>query len=146
MKRKGEAGFTLLEVMVSVAVMAVGVVPLLVTHSSTVANIRRAREMTVAALLARDRMAELEAYGFKALSEGMDLFGSPGDDGDNPFPFLKAEEKIEEIEPLALLEAEVSLARRFRRDDGKKDPAGAAPVGYIVNLYFEPEEESALEE
>jgi len=52
------AGFTLLEVMMATAVLAVGVVPLLVTHAATVANIRRGREMTFAALLARERLAE----------------------------------------------------------------------------------------
>lgn len=141
----GNSGFTLLEVMISVAVLAVGVVPLLVTHASTVANLRRSREMTVAALLARDRLAELEAYGFTALSEGLGMFGQPGGGGDG-HPFLNFEEKVEETEPLSLLEAQVKAVRRFRPPGQEEDPGGSIPATYIVNLYFEPEEELIPEE
>ncbi len=142
-KSLGNAGFTLLEVMVAVAVLAVGVVPLLVTHATTVANIRRGRELTVASLLARERLAELEVYGFSALVAEAEFFGTPGSSGpgDEPHPFLKLEEKVEEIEAEALLEARIEAVRLNRPTGEGEDPSGVKLTTYIVNLYFEPEED-----
>ncbi len=143
MKPGKNSGFTLLEVMVATAVLAIGVVPLLVTHANTVANIRRSREMTVASLLARDRLAELEVYGFAALAGEAGFFASPlpGGPGAEPHPFLDIEEEVREVELLALLEARVEANRRFRPPGDGEDRGGARFSTYIVNLYFELEEE-----
>lgn len=154
-KSVGTAGFTLLEVMVAVAVLAVGVVPLLVTHGATVSNIRRGREVTLASLLARERLAELEVIGFKSLSIEADFFGFPG--GAPPkkgaHPFLTLEEAVEEIEAEAMLEVRVEALRRLQSSGGGKDPSGEEknPSGvklatYIVNLYFDPDEDSEMTE
>lgn len=147
-KWASDEGFTLLEVMVAVAVLAVGVVPLLVVHTATVANIRRGRELTVAALLARERLAEMEVFGYSALSAESELSGFPGAaaPGDEIPAFLKIEEAVEEIEIGGLLEAEVEALRRLPRSGEEKDPSGVKLATYIVNLYFEPEEDLELEE
>ncbi len=136
------AGFTLLEVMVAVAILAVGVVPLLVTHATTVANIRRGRELTVAGLMARERLAELEIYGFSALADEAGLFGMPGSPGpqEETHPALKLDEEVEEIETAALLEAKVEVNRRNRPSGQEDDLSEITLATYIVNLYFEPEE------
>jgi prepilin-type N-terminal cleavage/methylation domain-containing protein len=136
------AGFTLLEVMVAVAILAVGVVPLLVTHATTVSNIRRGRELTVAGLMARERLAELEVYGFSALADEAGLFEPPGSSGpgSEPHPALKLEEGVEEIELAALLEAKVEVNRRNRPTGKEDDQSEVTLATYIVNLYFEPEE------
>lgn len=146
--REKSAGFTLLEVMVAVAVLAVGVVPLLVTHAATVANIRRSRELTVASLLARDRLAGLEVYGFLALSGETDLFPPVAgpESGAAPPAFLEIEQEVEEIEKLALLEARVAVNRLPRPAGKDKDRPELDFATYIVNLYFEPEKELVVEE
>ncbi len=142
MKSGNNSGFTLLEVMVATAILAIGVVPLLVTHANTVANIRRSREVTVASLLARDRLAELEVYGFAALAGEAGFFGLlPDGPGAEPHPFLEIEEEVREVEMLALLEARVEANRRFRPPGEGDDRGGAQFSTYIVNLYFELEEE-----
>lgn len=148
MKVPTNSGFTLLEVMVATAVLAIGVVPLLVTHANTVANIRRSRELTVASLLARDRLAELEVYGFAALAGEGSFFGPPpsAGPGTEPHPFLEIGEEVEEVEPLALLEARVEANRRYRPDGEEEDRGGARFSTYIVNLYFESEEEFGWDE
>ena len=114
----------------------------MVTHASTVANIRRGREMTVASLQARNRMAEMEAYGFLMLSEGTETIGLPGTPGseEEEHPFLQSEEEVEVIEESVLLEASVESSRRYRAAKEEDDPAGASLSTYIANLYFELEE------
>ncbi len=142
MKSGNNSGFTLLEVMVATAVLAIGVVPLLVTHANTVANIRRSREMTVASLQARDRLAELEVYGFEGLAGAGSIFGLlPAGPGAEPHPFLEIEEEVEEVDLSALLRARVTANRRYRPAGTEEDPGGARFSTYIVNLYFEEEED-----
>jgi len=145
---KKNAGFTLLEVMMATAVLAVGAVPLLVTHASTVANMRRSREMSIAALLARDRLAQLEVYGFVLLAADPGLYALPGGPGPaEELPsFLKLEEKVEEIDKNLLLEARIDAGRQFRPEGKEDDPGGSKLATFIANLYFEPEEDSELEE
>lgn len=143
------AGFTLLEVMVAVSILAVGVVPLLVTHAQTVANIRRSRELTVAALTARDRLAELEVYGFSALAGPMAFFGPDLDSGfgGEPHQFLQSEEEMgEQKGPFGIrfLKVSVNVKPLFRPAEDTDIRSGISLNTYIVNLYFE-EEESKLE-
>ncbi len=154
-KSVGAEGFTLLEVMVAVAVLAIGVVPLLVTHGATVSNIRRGREVTLASLLARERLAELEVIGFAALNAeaGFPSYPGGGPPSKDPHPFLKLEEAVEEIEVEAMLEVRVGALRRLQSSGGGKEPSGEGedPSGvrlatYIVSLYFDPDEDLEMEE
>ncbi len=146
---RSDSGFTLLEVLMATAVLAVGLVPLLVTHATTVANIRRSREMTVALLQTRDRLAELEAYGYLVLSGeegGFGLDGSPGP-GSEEHRFLKFEEEIKENEKLEveMLEVRAGASRKFRPGGEKEDPAGSVFSTNVVHLYFETEEKTVEE-
>ncbi|CAK8721040.1 MAG: type II secretion system protein I [Candidatus Electronema aureum] len=63
-----EAAFTLLEVMVAVAVIAMSFVALLSSQSQSLSIAAISRFETSAALLVRQKLAELEAEGFDSLS------------------------------------------------------------------------------
>lgn len=68
MKRQiEEAGFTLLEVMIAVVILAVGLASLFTSEVGAVKIAQRARTTTIATLLARCKMAEVEE---KVLKEG----------------------------------------------------------------------------
>ena len=134
-------GFTLLEVMIAVAVLAAGVVPLLVTHAATVRNLRRARELTQAGLLAQSRIGTLEGFGFAALrgDDGLYQEALIGGEEEEDFPYLTVKEEITEDENL--LRAEVAVVAKYGAPAKEKERSGVDLVTYIVNLYFEPEEE-----
>ncbi len=71
------SGFTLLEVMIAVAVMAISLTTLLGSQSQSISLANEARFYTTAALLGKARMAELELAGVGNLqSDGGDF----GDD------------------------------------------------------------------
>lgn len=73
-RRKQEAAFTLLEVMVAVAVIAISFVSLLASQSQSLSVAGEARFRTIASLLAKQKLAELEAGGFANLSSGSGQF------------------------------------------------------------------------
>ena len=64
----GESGFTLLEVLVAFAVLAVMIVPILQVFGGGLGSTETARAYSTAALLARSRLAEVGAE--EALEEG----------------------------------------------------------------------------
>lgn len=68
-------GFTLLEVMVAVAVLAIGLTALLGSHSQSVSLAAEAKFYTTAAFLAQQKMAELELAGFQDLDSEAGDFG-----------------------------------------------------------------------
>jgi general secretion pathway protein I len=63
-------GFTLLEVMIAVAVIAMSFTALLSAQSQSLSIAARSRFESAAALLARQKLAELELSGFDSLSSG----------------------------------------------------------------------------
>jgi general secretion pathway protein I len=63
----GVAGFTLIEVMVSLAVVAIALVALLGLQHTTLQSVVRASEMTKAALLAQELMTRAETGQFPAV-------------------------------------------------------------------------------
>ena len=76
-------GFTLLEVMVAVAILALSFGALLETQVSSLSSVARARSLTVATLLAKSKMIDIEQKlfdeGFKVGDEDED--GNFGDEG-----------------------------------------------------------------
>jgi len=73
-RRKQEAAFTLLEVMVAVAIIAISFAALLASQSQSLSVAALARFQAVASLLAKQKLAELEAEGFDNLNSGSGQF------------------------------------------------------------------------
>jgi len=88
-KRNGE-GFTLLEVMVALSVIAIVLVSLLVSQSHSISLQDEAKFNTTAALLAQKKISEIEA------KKGDDLMSDSGDFGDD-FPNYFWEIKIQDV-------------------------------------------------
>ena len=70
-------GFTLLEVMVAVAILAIALVAILKANLQTIDTLVETRERTTVSLLAASKMAEVEAVG------AADWSGIQGDFGDD---------------------------------------------------------------
>ncbi len=66
----GQGGFTLLEVMVAVAILAIVLVPLIGSQSQSVSLAGLSRFDTTASLLARQKMSELALADFDGLADG----------------------------------------------------------------------------
>ncbi len=126
------SGFTLLEVMVAVSLLAVAVVPLLVTHASTIRDFTRSREVTRSGLIAESRMALTEAQLFpEPFSELGEVEGRP---------VFYWDEQVSEVDPELMLKAEVMVSIS---EDNKGEKISLA--SYIANLEFEEEEEEEEE-
>jgi prepilin-type N-terminal cleavage/methylation domain-containing protein len=65
--RRGEAGFTLMETLVALAVFAISVVGLVALESRSIESQRAARDIRDAERIAQDAMAELDSQGFLQL-------------------------------------------------------------------------------
>ena len=55
-----QAGFSLLEVVIALAILALGLATLLDAQSSSLRSTGRTRELTIATLLARSKMIDIE--------------------------------------------------------------------------------------
>lgn len=97
-------GFTLLEVMVAVAIMAIVLVSVYRMHSQTLAMNAAARFYTQAPLLAQSKLAELETASADKIS------GDSGDFGEN-FPGYRYTVSTEEIASEALGEVANDLKK-----------------------------------
>jgi general secretion pathway protein I len=122
-------GFTLLEVMVAVAIIAIGLTALIGSHSQSISLAEEANFNTTAALLAQKKMAELELAGFGALSYDAGDFGEE-------FPGYRLEVKVSradfgEIEDMAKYIRQIDLS--LFRGEGSRNT-------YTLKLYdFAPE-------
>ena len=100
-KNRNTRGFTLLEVMLAVAILAIALVAVFYSQSQSISMISKSRFATTAALLAQSRIAEIEA-----MVSGDVSFGS-GDFGDD-FPDYSwrvdvAETQIEHLEKVEVM-------------------------------------------
>jgi general secretion pathway protein I len=92
-----QRGFTLLEVLIALAILGVSLVALLTTNSASMANAGRARDVTIAALLARSKMIDIEQKLFdEGFTEGEQE--DKGDFSDEKHPEVTWEYKVSEIE------------------------------------------------
>ena len=125
-----QRGFTLLEVMVALAIIAIGLTALLGSHSQSVSLAEEADFFTTAALLAQKKMTELELAGLG------DLSYDAGDFGED-FPGYRWEVKISRpdfggIDDLAKYIKQIELSL-FRGADKRHT--------YTLKLYhFAPED------
>ncbi|XOF32910.1 MAG: prepilin-type N-terminal cleavage/methylation domain-containing protein [Candidatus Electrothrix sp. YB6] len=69
-----QSGFTLLEVMIAVAVIAMSLVALLGSQSQSISIASISRFETTASMLARQKLAELQIEDFEELSNGSGAF------------------------------------------------------------------------
>lgn len=67
--RRRERGFTLLEVMVALAILATAFTALLSLHAQNLKTIARERSYTEALFLARERLAQIELQGAPDIGE-----------------------------------------------------------------------------
>jgi general secretion pathway protein I len=81
------SGFTLLEVMIAVAILAIALVAAIGSQSQSVSLASEAKFATTAALLAQSKMADLEA------KDPDDLFSDAGDFGED-FPGYRWESEV----------------------------------------------------
>lgn len=89
-------GFTLLEVMIAMAILAISLVAVFRSQSQSVSMAGEARFLTTASLLAQGKMAELESLKPQELSDGSGGFGEDFPDylwrvevKDTAFQYLK---------------------------------------------------------
>jgi general secretion pathway protein I len=73
MKRIG--GFTLLEVLIAMAILAIALVAVFQSQSQSISMVSQSRFVTTASLLARSKMAGLEAAYRGTISPGSGNFG-----------------------------------------------------------------------
>jgi len=66
-RRRAQAGFTLMEVLVALAVFAISVVGLVALESRSIESQRASRELREAERIAQEAMADLRSYGFLQL-------------------------------------------------------------------------------
>ena len=104
--RNQNAGFTLLEVMVAVAILAVALTAIYKLHAGTISMTADSRFYTVAPLLAQSKMAEFE------LKDLEDLNSESGDFGED-FPAYEWSVTVEDVESEPL----ESVAERLKRID-----------------------------
>ncbi len=69
------AGFTLLEVLVAVAILAIAMVAILKANVQNLDALTKSRETTTASLLAASKLAEIEAAGVANWGESQGDFG-----------------------------------------------------------------------
>lgn len=100
MSRNRRAGFTLLEVMIAMAILSVSLVGLYLTTGRAIRISMHARSMTQATFLCRQKMAEIQnefvTEGFK------DEAGAKEDRGDFPDPAFKQFRYVTIIEKIRL--------------------------------------------
>ena len=92
-----QGGFTLLEVVIALAILAVSLMVLLESQVSSLANAGRARDLTIATLLARAKMVDVEQRLF---DEGFTM-GDLEDNGDfteEGHALFKWHYKVSEVE------------------------------------------------
>ena len=92
-----QAGFTLLEVVIAVAILGVSLTVLLQSQAASLNNAGRSRDLTVATLLARGKMIDIEKHlfhdGFQMSTEDEE-----GDFTDEGHPDYKWHTRISEVE------------------------------------------------
>ena len=135
-RRRAARGFSLLEVVVALSILSISLVVLLQAQSQSLASAGRSRELSVATLLARSKMIDLEQ---KQFHDGFSM-GTQEDDGtfaDDGFPDIKWKTKVSEVK-LDLSALEGMCADRAQKlgpgGGGSGDKAGNDCASAMTNL------------
>ncbi len=107
-------GFTLLEVVMSVAILGISLTMLLTTNAASLNNAARARDLTVATLLTRSKMIDIEQ---EIVDEGFTIGDETdsGDFGEEGHKEIKWESKLTEVE--LTLDAFTDMCEGFSDSD-----------------------------
>ncbi len=100
-----EEGYTLAEILVTIAIMAAILPALLKVFSDTASNIGKTDHRITALYLLQSKMAELEANGFPEVGQDNDVFG-----GNSIFEWQSVVTDIETEEMLALRKVELTVS------------------------------------
>lgn len=128
-------GFTLLEVLVSLAILAISLGSLLSANATSVDVIGRSRDMTIASLLARSKFVDIEQYlideKFKSGTENL-----KGDFKDEGWPDYKWMAEVRELETdlLNFSQGLDGLLPTDQLDDETKDLAEDSMEGIVAMM------------
>ena len=116
--RRRQRGFTLLEVVISLAILALSLTVLLQSQAASLANAGRSRDVTVASLLARGKMIDIEK---KLFHDGFTVNSDEdtGDFRDDGFPDITWKARVSEVE--LDLSALTSLCGSLAKKSESKD-------------------------
>ncbi len=89
-------GFTLLEVMIAMAILAIALVAVYQSQSQSISMASDSRFLTTASLLAQSRMAEIDAADPRQVASGNGDFGEE-------FPDYSWQVEVGDVEEIALL-------------------------------------------
>ncbi len=117
-------GFTLLEVMVAMAIIAIALTAVLGSQSQSVSLASEAKFNTTAPLLAQSKIAEIE------VAEQSDVAGGSGDFGED-FPGYTWELRVEDI----VFEEPANVSDLLKRIDLKVSWGDEALYQYRLRLY-----------
>ncbi len=117
-------GFTLLEVMVAMAIIAIALTAVLGSQSQSVSLASEAKFNTTAPLLAQSKIAEIE------VAEQSDVAGGSGDFGED-FPGYTWELSVEDI----VFEEPANVSDLLKRIDLKVSWGDEALYQYRLRLY-----------
>ena len=123
-KKRKSFGFTLLEVMVAMAIIAIALTAVLGSQSQSVSLASEAKFNTTAPLLAQSKIAEIE------VAEQSDLAGDSGDFGED-FPGYTWELSVEDI----VFEEPENVSDLLKRIDLKVSWGEEELYQYRLRLY-----------
>ncbi|MGD9365397.1 MAG: prepilin-type N-terminal cleavage/methylation domain-containing protein [Desulfobacteraceae bacterium] len=107
------SGFTLMEVLVALAVLAIALTSIYKLQGRTILMSSKARFLTIAPQLAQSKLAEIERREFDDISDGEGVFGEE-------YPSYSWTLSVEEIPTELITEKDYHLVRidvRVARDD-----------------------------
>ncbi len=89
--RRGSRGFTLLEVLIALSIVAFAVVGLLGLHARNIKSIARGQNMTRATLLARELLSQIQ---YQVLLSGLNDLGPAQGDFGRQYPGFRWEREV----------------------------------------------------
>ena len=95
-----QSGFTLLEIMVAVSILSISMMVIMEMHSGTMITSRRAEEITIATMLARSQLHEVQLDFEKGMTKGEFPKENKTLEGtfDEPYERYKWEAKVSKVE------------------------------------------------